>query len=454
MTTTKTLPNVVIVGAGLAGTFLAILLGQRGFDVTVYDRRSPYRRDTAGGGPSMNLGLSKRGITALTAIGLIDQIMAMTIPMRGRMIHTLDGKRKFQPYGKDDSQAIYAIKRDNLNIALMDAGDALPNVRFFFDKRCVRLDKECGTISFHDEQTGEQLSVTADLIVGADGIFSTVRQQMQRGERADYLQEFLDWGWKELTIPPAPDGVCKLEQNMFHLWPRGNCMIFAHPNLDGNFCCSCLLPFRGAPSFASLNDHDSVQAFFQTTFSDIVPLAPTLVDDFLNNPIVPLMSIRTSQWYYKDRVVLIGDACHAVFPFYAQGMNAAFEDGLILSECLDRHPHDWRSAFAEYQALRKRNTDALADMSRENFLELRDKVRSPLFRARKTLDTALSKLFPQAWMPLHAIVTHTTIPYAEALARSRRQETLVKWMGVGAALLAIALFRSGETGLLGGRGLR
>jgi len=214
-------------------------------------------------------------------------------------------------------------------------------------------------------------------------------------------------------------------------------MIFAHPNLDGCFCCSCLLPFEGDPSFASLQTEAAVRAFFQTLFADIVPLTDTLVADFLRNPIIPLISIRTLPWYYKDRIVLIGDACHAVYPFYAQGMNAAFEDCLVLSQCLDRYKDCREAAFGEYQMLRKRNTDALAEMSQANFLELRDKVRSPLLRLRKKLDAILSRLFPESWMPLHAMVTHTTMPYAEALNRSRRQDRIL--MGLGMALPAAML---------------
>lgn len=449
MTTSTTQPTVSIVGAGLAGAFMAVYLGQRGFKVHVYERRADMRSGAAGAGPSMNLGLSRRGIQALTEIGLIDAAMRMVIPMTGRMIHAVDGSRTFQPYGKDDRQAIYAIKRNDLNIALMNCAESMPDVRFSFEKRCIRIDKESGTAHFHDERTGEQLCARSDIIIGADGVFSTLRQQMQRGERANYQQEFLDWGWKELTIPPGPGGTFRFEKNVFHLWPRGNCMIFAHPNRDGAFCCSCLLPFQGDPSFASLETEADVLAFFQALFGDIVPLTPNLVGDFLRNPIVPLVSIRTDPWYYKDRVVLVGDACHAVYPFYAQGMNAAFEDCLALGECMDRHPGDREAAFLEYQTLRKRNTDALAEMSRQNFVELRDKVRSPLLRTRKKLDVVLSKLFPRTWMPLHAMVTHTTIPYAEALERSKEQDSILKWLGVGLALLSIVPFRAPLSHLLG-----
>lgn len=441
MTTSTTSPTVTIVGAGLAGSFMAVYLGRRGFNVQVYERRGDMRAGAVGGGPSMNLGLSRRGIQALTEIGLIDAVMRAAIPMTGRMIHAVDGTRTFQPYGKDDREAIYAIRRNDLNVELINCADALPQVTFSFNKRCIQLDKERGAVVFHDEQTDQELYVESDFIIGADGVFSAVRQQMQRGERADYHQEFLDWGWKELTIPPGPNNTFSFEKNVFHLWPRGNSMMFAHPNRDGAFCCSFLLPFQGDPSFATLTTEDEALAFFQTFYRDIVPLTPNLACDFLRNPIVPLISIQTRPWHYKDRVVLIGDAGHAVYPFYAQGMNAAFEDCLVLRDCLDRHMGDWEAAFKEYQALRKRHTDALAQMSRENFIELRDTVRSPLLQTRKRLDVALSKLFPETWMPLHAMVTHTTIPYAEALKRSRRQDRILKWLGIGAVLPTALLMR-------------
>jgi kynurenine 3-monooxygenase len=444
MTSISPRPTIAIIGAGLAGAYMALYLGQRGYNVQVYERRADPRNPmSASSGPSMNLGLSQRGIRGLTDVGLIDEVMQQAIPMRGRMVHAIHGTRTFQSYGKDQRQVIYAIKRNNLNKTLISAAERLPQVRFHFSQRCVRIDKQARTVQFHDEQTEQQTDITADIIIGADGVFSTVRQQMQRGERANYQQEFLDWGWKELTIPPSPSGESVLEQNVFHLWPRGSCMIFAHPNLDGRFCCSCLLPFEGQPSFASLQTEAAVSAFFAELFSDIVPLTPNLVADFMRNPIIPLISVHTSPWHYQDWIVLLGDAAHAVYPFYAQGMNAAFEDCLTLGACLERHPGQWASAFAEYQTLRKQNTDALAALSEENFLELRDRVRSPLVRVHKRVDWALSRLFPQTWAPLHAMISHTTIPYSKVLQHARRQNRALA--GLGLSALASAIWLVGRT---------
>lgn len=437
----RTQPNVTIVGAGLAGSFMAILLGQRGFNVDIYERRDDLRTPQAvARGPSMNLGLSRRGIAALAELGLIDEVMQQAIPMHGRMIHAADGTCTFQPYGGTSDQAIYAVRRNDINALLVNAAERCPNVRFHFQQRCIDLDKARGVLKFQDEQTQQQQRVTADLIIGADGVFSTVRQLMQRGERANYQQRFLDWGWKEVTIPPGPNGSFLLEKHAFHLWPRGSGMIFAHPNPDGSFCCSLVLPFQGEPSFASLQTEAEVLAFFTSQFNDIVRLTPSLTADFCQKRIVPLVSTHVDPWYYKDRVVLLGDACHGVYPFYAQGMNAAFEGCIALGQCLDHHRGRWELAFAEYQRQRKPNTDALAEMSEQNFVELRDRVRSPLVRGRKQLDLLLNRVFAKAWMPLHGMVTHTTMPYAEALRRSRRQDRRLKQIGLVTTLLALLPF--------------
>jgi kynurenine 3-monooxygenase len=428
--------SITIVGAGLGGAALAIYLGRRGFPVEVYDLRND-PRDGTFIGPSMNLGLSRRGLVALERLGLAGPVLDRAIPMRGRVVHQQDGEMSFQPYGGRAEHVINAIQRRDINVALIAAADALDNVRFRFGQRCLEVDKAARTAVFRDERTLSLESVGYDVLIGADGVFSAVRAWMQRGERADYLQEFLDWGWKELRIPAGPGGSYPFERNAFHLWPRGHSLLFAHPNLDGSFTCSFVLPFEGEPSFSSLATDDAVLRFFAREFPDIFPLVPDLAEQFRRNAVVNLVTTRTSMWHYEGSIALLGDAAHAVVPFYAQGMNAALEDCAVLDDCIERHPGDWQGAFSEYQALRRQHTNALADLSKQNFLELSDRVRSPLLRARRFVDIGLSRLLDDRWTTLHARVTNTCTPYADAVEMARRQDRILGWAGGALALAAV-----------------
>lgn len=415
---------------------MALYLARRGYRVEVFERRPDLRRENVRG-PSMNLGLSRRGIESLQRVGLSKAILKLAIPMTGRVVHDLGGGIAYQPYGRNGSEVIHAIKRNDINAVLVDMAEATGSVRLAFEQRCLHLDRESGEARFRNEASGEETTASADFWVGADGLFSTVRQTMQRGLRADYEQEFLDWGWKEIVIPPGPDGLFRLEKNAFHLWPRGGSLLFAHPNQDGSFTCSLVLPLQGERSLESLDSPPRVLDFFDDTFPDVGPVVPDLAEQFLANPVVPLVTIRTWPWHHRDRVVLLGDSAHAVVPFYAQGMNAAFEDCAVLDECLARHGGDRAAAFGEYQALRKRHTDALAQMSKQNFLELRDKVRSPWLRARRKLDNLLNQWLGEGWAPLHARVTNTSIPYADALELERRQDRIVTWIGLALGLATV-----------------
>ncbi|HEX2092098.1 MAG TPA: NAD(P)/FAD-dependent oxidoreductase [Longimicrobiaceae bacterium] len=438
-------PTVTIVGAGLAGSAMAIYLGRRGYQVSVYERRADPRDE--GAQPrerrSINLGLSHRGIQALTAVGVADRVLSRSVVARGRMIHTTDGKQVFQPYGSEPHHVLHSIARRDLNAALIDQAESACGVRFFFSHRCLDLDKKSAACLFRDESSGKTARAAADFVIGADGTYSTVRARMQRRERASFEQEFLDWGYKELTIPAAPDGSSQIELNALHIWPRGDCLIVSHPNLDGSHTATLFMPFEGGErSFTALGTTDEVESLFARTFPDLVPLAPELVPEFLRHPTAPLVSTRTSLWHYRDRVVLIGDGCHAVYPFYGQGMNAALEDCAVLDACLERHPGDRESAFREYQELRKKNTDALHQLVKQNFEELRDTVNSPVFRARKRVDLVLSRLFPGRWIPLYNMVVHSNMPYSEALERARRQDRIRRWSGLD-LMLMVSLWVAG-----------
>jgi len=429
----------VIVGAGLAGSLMAIYLGRRGHRVEVLERRhDPRGTNTDSSGRSINLGLSERGIRVLRDIGLLDTLLPRMVPMRGRAIHRPNGELVLQPYGTNDSQILHSILRRDLNIALIDKAETSATVHFSFGTRLTGLAKDETVATCIDERDGRQREVKADAVIGADGVFSMVRGEMQRGEPADYRQEFLDWGYKEVTIPPAPDGTARTELQALHVWPGSQGLIVAHPNIDNSLTGSVFLPLLGEHSLVALDSPEAVHSFFDDAFPGARGLMPDLVEEFKTNPVGTMVSIRTSPWHYKGQIVLIGDACHAVYPFYGQGMNAAFEDCAQLDSCLGRHPDDWASAFEEYQRLRKPHTDVLADLSKQNFVELRDRLRSPLHLLMKRLDLLLNRMFPEAWKPLYTMVSHTTMPYAKALERAERQEKIIKSIVAGVLVTTTA----------------
>jgi kynurenine 3-monooxygenase len=427
-------PNVVIVGAGLAGTLLACRLARAGQRVDLYEKRSDPRRREQERGRSINLALSRRGIHALREIGLADEVLKASILMRGRMIHSPAGELTFQPYGKDDSQALRSVSRAGLNLQLVEAAARYPSVRLFFEHRCTGLDLPAGTVEFVEGATHSTVHVPTDFLVGADGAYSAVRSQLQKQERFNYQQDYLSHGYKELTIPAGGDGTFRLEKHALHIWPRGNFMMIALPNQDGSFTCTLFWPFDGPNSFAALQTEDAVLTFFQQQFPDAVPLIPTLAHDFLHNPTGALVTIRCQPWHWYGRVVLLGDACHAVVPFLGQGMNAAFEDCTVLGDCLARHA-DRGAAFVAYEAMRKEHVDTLADLCIDNFLEMRDRVGSRLFVLRKKLGILLHRLFPHWYVPLYVMVEFTRIPYADAVRRARRQDWVVR--GIILALLLV-----------------
>ncbi|HEX4953679.1 MAG TPA: NAD(P)/FAD-dependent oxidoreductase [Thermoanaerobaculia bacterium] len=428
--------HIGIVGAGLGGSMMALYLARDGHRVEVFEsRRDPRVEDISE--TSMNLGLSYRGLAALRALDLADEVMALAIPMAGRVIHPASGGRIFQAYGRRQGEGIQAIRRGDINAILVAAASAHPGVQFHFQSRCQGLERDAPLLRVTDS-AGQIEEHRFDFLIGADGVFSTLRGALQRGLPANYSQDYLPWGWKELTIPPAPDGGPRMEKNAFHLWPRGGSMMFAHPNRDGSFTCSLVLPWSGPGSFEALADGAALRRFFAATFPDLGGLLPDLEQQFRERPVIPLVTVRTSPWSYRDRVVLLGDSAHAVVPFYAQGMNSAFEDCATLADCLRRHGTDRRAAFVEYEAIRRPNTDALSEMSKENFEELRDGVRSPWLRAHKRLNLFLHRLLGARWMPLHARVTNTSSPYARARQLDRRQNRILA--GVGLALAMVVLW--------------
>jgi kynurenine 3-monooxygenase len=455
----------VLIGSGLAGGLLAAYLGRRGFDVDLYERRADPREGNIVGGRSINLALSTRGIHALEQLGIADEVLQHAIPMRGRMIHPAGAGAStiFAPYDVDPNKHINSIGRAALNTTVIEAAQRYPNVRVRFNHRCTDVDLDAPIAHLlNTERDGNGSSVVAgvspadanhqvieargDAIIGVDGAFSAVRQSMQKKlAEFEYDESYLAHGYKELTIPPAPDGSWQMEKEALHIWPRKSFMMIALPNPDGSFTCTLFWEFEGPRSFATTNTDDEVCDFFQEEFPDAVPLMPTLLNDFRANPTGSLVTIRCAPWTYKDKVALVGDAAHAVVPFYGQGMNAAFEDCVVLDECLAEFSDNREQAFAEYFVRRKENADALAELAVENFIEMRDKTASRAFRAKKKLDHLLEALLPGVYLPLYAMVTFTRMPYVTAAKRARFQDGIVygSLFGVGILvfLLLIGLIR-------------
>lgn len=416
--------TITLVGAGLNGSLLSIGLVQRGFRVEIYERRPDMRKVRMTAGRSINLALSTRGIHALTQVGLWNEMRKIAIPMKGRMMHSVASELTFQPYGKDDAEVIYSISRAELNIALMNAAEA-QGVRIFFQRRCTGINLNEGSLQLRDEATGEPKTLESKLVIGCDGSASAIRSEMLRQNRFNFSQQYLDYGYKELTIPAAPGGKHALEAHALHIWPRGNHMLIALPNVDGTFACILFLPFDGADSFAQLNTHSEVEAFFQVRFPDAIALMPDLAGNFFANPTGAMVTIKCSPWQVEGRALLLGDAAHAIVPFFGQGINCGFEDCTQLLELIDRHSGDWSGIFAELEKTRKVNTDAIADLALENFVEMRDRVADSRFLFRKKVELALEAKLPKLFVPKYSMVTFHRIPYATALERGRVQDRIL-----------------------------
>lgn len=376
--------SVTIVGAGLVGSLLSIYLAKKGYKISIYERRPDMRKITMSAGRSINLALSDRGWRGLEGVGIADEIKKIAIPMYGRYIHNKDGSTAYQPYGKDN-QAIYSVSRADINMKLMDLAEQQPNVKIHFDQRCSHIDRSQLKVTFEDNST-KTTETQSDLLFGADGAFSASRLNIQlQSDRFEYNQHYIDCGYKELIIPPGENGKFLMEKNALHIWPRGSFMMIALPNPDGNFTCTLFLPFEGEKSFANLKTPEAVKAFFNTEFPDTIDLMPTLIEDFMHNPVSSLVTVKCFPWTFDNKIALIGDAAHAIVPFYGQGMNCGFEDCVVLNELIDKHHENWEAILPEYQSLRKPDGDAIADLAVANFIEMRDKTADPKFLLQKRL---------------------------------------------------------------------
>jgi kynurenine 3-monooxygenase len=419
----KTSDTITLIGAGLNGPLLAILLRQRGFSVELYERRPDMRKVRMTAGRSINLALSTRGIHGLQQAGVWEGMRSIIIPMRGRMMHSVAGELTFQPYGKNEQEVINSISRGELNVDLMNAAEE-HGVTIHFNRRCTGYDFKSGALRMRNEETGEENVQEAGVVIGCDGSASAIRNDMRALKGFTFSQEHLDYGYKELTIPAGAGGDHLLETHALHIWPRGNHMLIALPNIDGTFACILFLPFEGADSFASLASPAEVVKFFAVRFPDVMQLMPDLADNYFANPTGAMVTIKCFPWH-EERALLLGDAAHAIVPFFGQGLNCGFEDCTVLMELVDRYGSDWPRVFAEFERARKINADAIADMAIENFTEMRDRVGDARFLFRKKVELALEARFPGLFVPKYAMVTFHRVPYSVALARGVVQDRML-----------------------------
>jgi kynurenine 3-monooxygenase len=418
--------KVTIVGAGLVGSLLSIYLSKRGYKVNVFERRADMRLETMSAGRSINLALSDRGWRGLEGVGIADDIKKISIPMYGRFIHHKDGTNAYQPYGKDN-QAIYSVSRADINMKLMDLAEQQENVNIQFNKKCTLINRKDLAITFEDNLTKETSNTSADLLFGADGAFASSRLSIQlQSDRFEYNQHYIDCGYKELIIPAGKNGEFLLDKNALHIWPRGSFMMIALPNPDGNFTCTLFLPFEGEKSFSNLKTDKQVEEFFKSEFSDAFTLMPTLISDFKTNATASLVTVKCFPWVFDNKIGLIGDAAHAIVPFYGQGMNCGFEDCVVLNELIEKHNDDWDIIFPEYEQLRKPDGDAIADLAITNFVEMRDKTADPKFILQKKIEAKFSQHYPDKWIPLYSMVTYSPhIRYSTALKEGQKQQKIM-----------------------------
>ena len=418
--------NITVVGAGLVGSLVSIYLAKRGHKVDIYERRNDMRKADLIAGRSINLALSDRGWRGLEGVGIADEIKKIAIPMYGRSIHMKDGSCTYQAYGKDN-QAIYSVSRAGINMRLMDLAEQQPNVTLHFDERCDKLDRKANELSFYNTSTNVSSKIKSDLVLGSDGAFSAVRTQMQfQSDRFDYQQFYIDAGYKELVIPAGANGEHLIEKNCLHIWPRGSYMMIALPNMDGSFTCTLFFQMEGKVSFDTIKTEEEVMAFFKQEFPDAVSLMPTLIEDWMNNPTSSLVTVKCKPWVWDEKIALIGDAAHAIVPFYGQGMNCGFEDCVVLNELMDKHGDINGACLKEYEALRKPDGDAIADLAIANFIEMRDKTADKTFLLQKKIEAHFSAKHSEKWIPLYSMVTYTpSIRYSEALVAGNKQQSIM-----------------------------
>ena len=414
--------NIAIVGGGLVGSLLALYMAKRGHQVNVFERRSDIRKMKIVQGKSINLALSDRGWKGPDGVGIRSEIEKVALPMYGRLMHAVSGELTYQPYGKE-GQAIYSVSRGLLNQTLLNCAGEYPNVHINFEHKCNDVDLKNKTIHF--EHDGQEIPVGYDRLFGTDGAFSAVRSRMTKLDRHEYSQKYLAHGYKELEIPANPDGTHQLRKDCLHIWPRGEFMMIGLPNPDGSFTCTLFMAYEGEVSFEKIKTEEDVHAFFDQYFPDAKALMPELIQDYFNHPTGSLVMTQCDPWNVGADVCLLGDAAHAIVPFYGQGMNCGFEDCSALEEILTSTEEDWEKAIPQFAKERKPNGDAILELALRNYIEMRDLTADPRFLLQKKIEGWFSTKHPDKWMPLYSQVTFSHIPYHIALANGKKQDEIM-----------------------------
>lgn len=430
--------HVHIAGGGLVGSLAAIAMAERGLKVTLYERRPDMRKVSISAGRSINLAVTARGLKALEEVGLKEKVLSLAVPMKGRMLHDVDGKTTLVPYGQKESEVINSVSRGDLNKLLLDKAGSYKNVGIFFNRRCENYDPAASQLVFVNEETKQRETIEAGIVIGADGSGSALRTALEKEAKGFSMsQDVLAHGYKELVIPAAAGGGFLMEKHALHIWPRKSYMLIALPNLDGSFTVTLFLAHEGQESFAALKNESDVTAFFSRVFPDAMKLMPNLARDFFENPTGSMVTIRCRPWHNSGNLMLLGDAAHAIVPFFGQGMNCGFEDCSALGTLLDKKISDWKMLFAMLEKERKPNADAIAAMALENFVEMRDTVADPKFQLKKQIGFELEKRYPGTFVPRYAMVVfHPEIPYADAQRRSIAQDKVLEELCTGIASLA------------------
>ena len=418
--------NVTIIGAGLVGSLWAVYLSRAGYKVTIYERRSDIRKAEISAGKSINLALSVRGWKALDAVGVGDAVREIAIPMYGRVMHDLEGELTYQPYGKE-GQAIYSVSRGNINAKMMDIAEKKGNATIHYNHECHSVDFENSISFIRNTITGEELEIKSDLIFASDGAFSATRyNSMQKLPRFNYSQRFIEDGYREILLPANADGSYKMDKNALHIWPRGRFMMIALANEDGSFTCTLFMPHENHKyAFDKLNSKADVDQFFKEVFPDFYEIMPSVGEAWEDHPLSSLAIIRCFPWTH-GKGALMGDSAHATVPFYGQGMNSGFEDCTVLNDLMIKHEENWENVFKEYNETRKRDGDALQDLSLDNYYEMRDHVADESFLLRKKIEAKYTKLYPNKWLPLYSQVTFSNIPYHVAYNQGKVQDTIME----------------------------
>lgn len=418
--------NITIVGGGLVGSLLAIFLAKKGYNINVYERRPDLRKTNISAGRSINLVISHRGWNALQAAGLEEEIKKITVPVYARITHDVHGNQTKHPYSIEN-KAIWSVSRGGLNAKLLDIAEKFPNVSLHFNHKCTEVDLDHASATFERTENGKNIDVAADLLFGADGAYSLVRQKMMQKDRFNFSIEYIEHGYKELVIPANADGTHQLDKNGLHIWPRREFMLMALANTDGSFTCTLFFPFEGEHSFDKIKNENDLIRFFKEVFPDAIDLMPTLVHDFFENKTSSLAIVRCSPWVHKGKVALIGDAAHAIVPFYGEGMNCGFEDCFVFNSLLEKiGDTDMESLLMDYHQARKPNGDAIAELSLRNFIEMRHLVAEPSFMLRKKIEDKMQEKYPHKWLPLYSQVKFSNIPYHEALSTSKKHDEIMK----------------------------